>query len=234
MTEDGHVFLRYYNSLVDWIEVASGVRQAVTLWQGDGLGASGEHWYTCGLAFLEEDGNVRILVLGDDSSKQVDDGLYRKQEESARQAETWSNVVQIVGWNGTLYGLHADGTVSTTDPKMQETMASYTGITKLVERNWEILGIREDGTVAVIVRSENAVAFGRTQADRWSDIRDIAMGGSHVAGLKKDGTVVAAGSNHEGQCDVEDWTDIVYLTAGRNCTIGITDDGQIKMAGYLY
>ena len=33
----------------------------------------------------------------------------------------------------------------------------------------------------------------------------VAAGGSHIVGLKSDGTVVATGSNTYGQCNVSDW-----------------------------
>ena len=46
--------------------------------------------------------------------------------------------------------------------------------------------------------------------------------------------MIAAGSNHAGQCNVEGWENIVFLTAGRNCTLGITADGDLMMAGSLY
>ena len=36
----------------------------------------------------------------------------------------------------------------------------------------------------------------------------VAAGYYRVAGLKSDGTVVAAGDNEHGQNDVRDWTDI--------------------------
>jgi hypothetical protein len=36
----------------------------------------------------------------------------------------------------------------------------------------------------------------------------IAAGGLHTVGLKTDGTVVAAGLNLQGQCDVGGWTEI--------------------------
>jgi alpha-tubulin suppressor-like RCC1 family protein len=36
----------------------------------------------------------------------------------------------------------------------------------------------------------------------------IAAGGNHTVGLKSDGTVVAAGYNRDGQCNVSGWTDI--------------------------
>ena len=39
-------------------------------------------------------------------------------------------------------------------------------------------------------------------------ITAVSVGRWHTVGLKKDGTVVAVGFNHRGQCDVEGWTDI--------------------------
>ena len=55
-----------------------------------------------------------------------------------------------------------------------------------------------------------------------------------MAGLREDGTVIAAGSNHSGQCDVETWRDIVFLKTGKNCTLGIDKDGKLWLAGSLY
>lgn len=45
-------------------------------------------------------------------------------------------------------------------------------------------------------------------ADNWQGIVEIAVGTNHMVGVKYDGTVVAAGWNGYGQCDVSDWTDI--------------------------
>jgi alpha-tubulin suppressor-like RCC1 family protein len=57
------------------------------------------------------------------------------------------------------------------------------------------------------------------------------MGESHTVGLMKDGTVVAVGSNHCGQCEVEDWSNVVYIAACEQCTIGLTADGELLIAG---
>ena len=59
------------------------------------------------------------------------------------------------------------------------------------------------------------------------------MSGCHTVGLKADGTVVAAGSNASGQCEVEDLTDIVFVTANDNCTLGIRSDGTLAVAGEI-
>jgi len=59
----------------------------------------------------------------------------------------------------------------------------------------------------------------------------IAAGGYHTVGLKSNGTVVAAGSNASGQCDVDDWEDIIQVTAGVYHTVGLKDDGTVVAAG---
>lgn len=59
----------------------------------------------------------------------------------------------------------------------------------------------------------------------------IAVGDHHTVALRRDGTVVAAGWNHYGQCDVEDWTDIVAVAAGAIHTVGLRSDGTVLVAG---
>ena len=59
----------------------------------------------------------------------------------------------------------------------------------------------------------------------------LAAGSLHTVGLKADGTVVAAGWNRDGQCDVSDWTDIVAVAAGSFHTIGLKADGTVVAVG---
>ena len=66
---------------------------------------------------------------------------------------------------------------------------------------------------------------------RWRDITSIACGLTHVVGLKKDGTVVAAGENRKGQCNVADWRGIVQLACGDEHTVGLKKDGTVVAAG---
>lgn len=60
----------------------------------------------------------------------------------------------------------------------------------------------------------------------------ISTGGYHTAGLKIDGTVMAAGNNDDGQCNVSTWTGIVAVAAGRYHTVGLKTDGTVVAAGY--
>ena len=54
---------------------------------------------------------------------------------------------------------------------------------------------------------------------------------SHTVGLKSDGTVVAAGDNSDGQCDVSNWKDIVAVSAGARHTVGLKSDGTVVAVG---
>ena len=69
----------------------------------------------------------------------------------------------------------------------------------------------------------------------WNELaqRDtIAAGDYHTVGLKKDGTIVAAGENTNGQCDVSGWTEIVAVAAGGSHTVGLKADGTVVAVGY--
>ena len=59
----------------------------------------------------------------------------------------------------------------------------------------------------------------------------IFEGYSHTVGLKSDGTVVAAGENDKGQCNVSAWKDIVAISAGSDHTIGLKSDGTVVAVG---
>lgn len=63
----------------------------------------------------------------------------------------------------------------------------------------------------------------------------IACGYAYMVGLKSDGTVVAVGDNHNGQCNVEEWTDIIAIgcvNSHQNFrTIGLTSGGTVIMSG---
>ena len=209
------------------------ITQAVELWGGSVDMLSSEAF-----ALLTKDGHVEIRETHD-----TVDGVELWSEtkiKQASQAEAWTDVIQILGTDGAIYGLHGDGTVSTTVEQNKESLKNVSNAKKIAgyiggQHGLEdVLALKKDGTVETIVAGERAVEMGRTQVQSWTEVKDIAVGESHVAGLLSDGTVVAAGSNHAGQCDVEDWENIVYLTAGRNCTLGITADGDLKMAGSLY
>ena len=92
-------------------------------------------------------------------------------------------------------------------------------------------GLRSDGSVA-----------GKGQSDsisEWTDIVQISNSlwngrskyNLHTVGLKSNGTVVAAGDNEYGQCDISTWTDIVKISVGSEHTVGLRADGTVLAVG---
>ena len=213
----------------------SGFLQAFEMWSGIYVENT---MPTYGYALLTKNHKIKIKVYGESAKSTVlSDRDPGKAYEMAIQAEEWDNVVQLElarAHTGKLYALHENGTVSTTVAENREQLQSVQGIKRIAVKDDVLLGIREDGTVAVLLADAMSVQLGKTQVDSWSNIKDMAISESHVVGLKEDGTVVASGSNHTGQCDVEDWENIVSIVAGNNCTLGITADGELKMAGIIY
>ena len=57
---------------------------------------------------------------------------------------------------------------------------------------------KADGTASISGYCTN----GRNDVKNWTDLELITAGRLHVVGLRKDGTLVAAGVNKKGQCDV--------------------------------
>ena len=59
----------------------------------------------------------------------------------------------------------------------------------------------------------------------------LAVGGRHTVGLKSDGTVLAAGYNGFGQCNVADWSHVIMVDAGALHTVALRDNGTVTAAG---
>ena len=59
----------------------------------------------------------------------------------------------------------------------------------------------------------------------------VAAGSVHSVGLKANGTVVAAGQNSYGQCNVNGWRDVVQVAAGYGHTVGLQSDGTVVPVG---
>lgn len=95
--------------------------------------------------------------------------------------------------------------------------------------------LTEGGSVAVCKRCGNRRDRSAMSARLNAIIRCsrgiIAAGESHVVGLRLDGTVLAAGENQDGQCNVSGWRDIVAVSAGRYHTVGLKADGTVVAVG---
>ena len=59
----------------------------------------------------------------------------------------------------------------------------------------------------------------------------LAVGFYHTVGLRTDGTVVAAGDNADGQCNVQSWSGIAAIDCGAYHTVGLKTDGTVVATG---
>lgn len=92
---------------------------------------------------------------------------------------------------------------------------------------------------ALVLNSNGNVRFIDAENDstpyliEWHGVKKLCSGKHHIVGLKIDGSVVAVGENHCGQCNVFEWENIDDVYAKYNCTYGITKDGKTLVAGQL-
>lgn len=94
-------------------------------------------------------------------------------------------------------------------------------------------------TVVVVLLSDGTVRIAEgtnhsySQADiaQWTDIVAIAAGNYHLLGLTKDGTVVAVGSNLNGQCDTAAIQNAVSIAVGDNHSLILHADGTVTALG---
>lgn len=178
----------------------------------------------------------------------------------------WNDIVSISCDNQFTIGLKSDGTVmaanNVMDPDVENyldlsdmtnctaILPSHIPIDDLEKQFYDVIGIKQDGTVVV---SSNSDEFDYSDILMWTDISNISCYFNcefndtyfksviEAAGLKYDGTVVTTGMD----VDVSTWTDIVAVFISPATTmsndngtitsnaavIGLKSDGTIVIAG---
>lgn len=147
----------------------------------------------------------------------------------------WNNIISIAAGSKHSIGLKSDGTVVACgdNSEGQCDVEKWTDIVQVsADGDWSV-GLKSDGTV-VCTGSDFFKSTGEAvrQSETWSDIVSISIG-SPIIGLRADGTVAAAGSNNNGELDVETWKDIRCAVSGGSKTIGVTKDGTISLIGSI-
>lgn len=88
----------------------------------------------------------------------------------------------------------------------------------IVNANGEVLSFGESGV-------------GRIDVSGWTDIIQVACGGSHAVGLRSNGTVVSTGFNMYGQCETSYFQHVISIAAGENTTYVVTAEGKVYAIG---
>ena len=105
-------------------------------------------------------------------------------------------------------------------------------IVKIIIRDLCAVGLTTRGTLPSVGETS-------CHSNEPSDLRlyelpsvvDFAKAAFATVGLKEDGTVVAAGSNYYGECNVNHFRYIVQLVAGKGYVAGLRADGKVDFAG---
>lgn len=142
------------------------------------------------------------------------------------KTDDWQDIVAVAaGYSHTL-GLKRDGTVVAvgSDSYGQIGVKDLQEIVGISAFNYTTAALRRDGTV--ILRGERKI-----DVSGWPRVVAIAMGESHIVGLREDSTVIAAGDGSNGQCNVSAWNHIVAIAAGYRHTVGLCKDGTVIAAG---
>ena len=179
--------------------------------------------------FVHCDGTVTITEQGS--------GVYEP-------AVAWSHVVQAVVEGGYAFGLTEKGILLYGESIYADVYEQWTDLTAIYPSPsaGSIMAVKADGTVAYYTGDGTTDRWGIAQCvSEWHDIVALAPGYHYVIGLCADGSVVAAGDNAVGQCDVSDWKDIVAIATSSSIlkgraityTVGLDKEGQLWITGVV-
>ena len=200
-------------------------KSAVEAYPDRNVKAMAYHYDQKIMTFLMKDGSVKLCPGREDMTM---------ADVPQELAADWKDMKHIWQFNNCVYGLREDGMILKMVPGEQNWgEVDLSGYAEVFVNDLNFIGLTDDGVVKILELFWGDDESGKYQIEGWTDITDLAFGTSHTVGLKKDGKVVATGSNHCGQCDVEAWTDIIAIDANGECTLGLTKDGRVLMTGSL-
>ena len=171
--------------------------------------------------------------------------ITRSAEEIFVESE-WNDIVKISNSDEHVVGLKADGTVVAAgdNSTAQCKTDGWHDIVDIAAGGGFTAGLKKDGTVVLAIDDyyttfhwcNNNFEVKRTSpyefaellepVHTWENITKIYADCNHIVGLRKDGTVVAAGQNRFGQLNVEDWEDLVDIRTTEFSTYGLKSDGS--------
>ena len=169
-------------------------------------------------------GNGKVVATGSNREGELD-------------TSAWEYIVYVYADTSTAFGIAKDGTVCSSGMDLGESdLAVIEGATSLDVKGY-LIAVKEDGTIALPNYAMDKSLGWIDEALKWDGILKATSYGyeesAHIVGLKNDGTVVAAGNNEYGQCNVSDWENIIAIDVGRDFTVGLRDDGTVAIAGKL-
>lgn len=164
--------------------------------------------------------------------------IFSEVSEELSDESVWDDVVDLKYNMMNIVLLKKDGSVLVFGDNTvgQCDTSNWSNIDAIYLGNNYVMGLKDDGTLLAVGDNSS----GQCNVVDWNDIVSVCvnrvdintmyadeMVQDYVVGLKKDGTVVATGSNDFGQCNVSDWNDISQIFILENSTIGLKKDGTV-------
>lgn len=174
-----------------------------------------------------------------------------------KEAEKWNEIKSIASGDRHIIGLKSDGTVvaAGNNNEGQCDVLDWTDIENIFAFDDTTIGLKKDGDVVVagssfcvsdwdnidVLRatnvnkaalSSNGTVYYSNDTKKWNNIVNISLDTHHLAGVRSDGTVVAAGNTYGGRFEgVENWKNVIAAYAYGDMTIGIRNDGTVTWVG---
>ena len=166
----------------------------------------------------------------------------------------WKNIISVITDNGYTAGLKNDGTVCfagnnsfkyySKDTGL-ENIKAWANIKEIANGECFIVGLKTDGSVISTINDKSIQEMNQSadpfwsqylsdiknSISAWTNISQISAQFYRAVGLKKDGTVLAAGDNIYGGCDISSWKNIISIATTNNYTFGLKTDGTVIKAG---
>lgn len=156
---------------------------------------------------------------------------------------SWTNMLQVSTGDRFVVGLKADKTVvaSGRNAEGQLDVSDWKNIVQVECGRKDTVALDKDGKIHIAGKHSKLADIINNDAS-WKNIVYISVGakygvdsnerGLHIAGLRKDGTVVAFGDDEQGQCSgVSKWKNIVKIAAGDWTIVGLDKDGKVYVSG---
>lgn len=128
-------------------------------------------------------------------------------------------------------GLRSDGSIWVTgDTEKWNSWRDIISVCSIYGGKY-LFGLKTDGTIMPSHKIREDSDFYQSIMN-WRDIIAISGGYTHLIGLRRDNSVVAASINNKyGQCNVDDWKNIVAIAAGSFHSVGLKEDGKVVAVG---
>lgn len=171
--------------------------------------------------------NGRVLATGSNKNGQCN-------------TSDWEDISSVYAALDCTFALKKDGTVLSAGAarygcdisewrEIEELIVSEGTVSATWNGGVTLAGRKKDGTVLTTGFNANPKHGTKCwHTEDWKDIVSVSSHGEHLLGLKKDRTVVAAGPNDKGQCNVSEWQDIIGIYGGYgSVSAGIRSDGHV-------